>query len=141
MENKCIICDKSINKIVFTEFGINILKCKNCGHVFSSYKQNQDYDNYFKEEVISKDQFWWNEAHKKMYNDFCKKFIENKRGKLLDVGCGLGYFVKKVIFYPSWQVYGYEISKSAVDYAKKELGLSNVYCGKVENTNFQKKEC
>lgn len=139
MNNQCIICHKSSTKIVFTEFGIDILKCKNCGHIFSSYDASQDYGGYFGEKVESSDQFWWNKAHEKMYNDFCKRFIVNKSGRLLDIGCGLGYFVKKVFSFPNWQVYGYEISKSAVEYAKNELDLKNVFCGKVEESNFPKK--
>ncbi len=139
MHKKCILCRQSNTKIVFTEFGVDILKCKNCGHVFSSYQAEQNYGGYFGEKIKSSDQFWWNKAHEKMYNDFCKRFIANKSGRILDVGCGLGYFVKKVSAYPNWQSFGYEISKPAVEYAKSELGLKNVFCGKVEEADFPKK--
>lgn len=137
--NKCIICEKLKHAVVFREFGIDIFKCKNCGHVFSSYNAEQDYEGYYGEKIGGDDHYWWDEAHRKMYNDFCNKFIKDKSGKLLDVGCGFGYFVKKILKYPDWQVYGYEISKLAVDFANNKLNLENIYCGKVENANFKEK--
>ena len=139
MKNICVVCNGSENKVVFQEFGIDILCCTNCGHVFSSYNASQDYDGYFgTDHVESEDQFWWSEAHKEMYDDFCQRFIAGKDGKLLDVGCGLGYFVRKVSDFSSWQVYGYEISKQAVDFAKTKLKLPNVFCGRVEESGFAK---
>jgi 2-polyprenyl-3-methyl-5-hydroxy-6-metoxy-1,4-benzoquinol methylase len=136
---QCIICGQSDYKTVFKEFDIDILKCKNCGHIFSSYKTDQDYSGYFEKEIEEKDHFWWNKAHKKMYDDFHRRFIKNKKGTLLDVGCGLGYFVKKISSIPDWQVFGYEISKPAVNYAKNNLGLKNIFCGRVEDSGFPQK--
>lgn len=137
MNKACIICNNNNFKIVFNEFGIDILKCKSCGHVFSSFGQKQDYKEYFGK-VIDSDNFWWDKAHEKIYNDFCKKFIFSKTGRLLDVGSGLGYFVKKVSENNGWDVYGYEISTSAVKFAKNKLDLKNIFEGKVENSKFPK---
>lgn len=139
MNKRCIICHGQKATSVFKEFDIDILKCQNCGHVFSSYRQDQDYDGYFGEKVEIDDSFWFNKAHEKMYNDFCWRFIIGKSGKLLDVGCGLGYFVKKISSYPGWEAYGYEISKPAVDFAREKLGLKNIYHGRVEEANFSRK--
>jgi len=139
-EKSCLICGGSKNKVVFREFGIDILRCLNCGHIFSSYQQKQDYSDYFKGVSLNpEEQFWWNEAHRDMYNDFCNKFLVGKSGKLLDVGCGLGYFIKHISqseFSKSWQVFGYEISKEAIDYAKYKLNLDNVFCGRIEKSGF-----
>jgi 2-polyprenyl-3-methyl-5-hydroxy-6-metoxy-1,4-benzoquinol methylase len=140
VNKSCIVCKSFKNKVVFQEFGIGILRCTNCGHVFSSYEFNQNYDGYFGYDplVESEHEFFWNAAHKHLYNDFCQRFIVGKSGRLLDVGCGLGYFVKRLSDFPSWQVFGYEISRQAVDFARKELDLPNVFCGSVEDSNFDK---
>jgi 2-polyprenyl-3-methyl-5-hydroxy-6-metoxy-1,4-benzoquinol methylase len=123
--------------MVFNEFGVDILKCRNCGHVFSTYECNQFYDGYFDQQNLeTEDQFYWNVAHNEMYNDFCKRFILNRNGKLLDVGCGMGYFVKHVAKYAGWEVWGCEISEHAVCYAKRKLGLTNIISGKIEEANF-----
>lgn len=135
---ECIVCNSNKQKVVFVEFGVDIYKCQNCGHMFSSYSADQYYKGYFGDDVSGNDNFWWNEAHQKMYNDFCKKYIISKSGKLLDIGCGLGFFVKKVNNYPNWQTFGYEISETAVDFAKNELKLANIFCGKAEEANFPK---
>jgi 2-polyprenyl-3-methyl-5-hydroxy-6-metoxy-1,4-benzoquinol methylase len=140
MNKLCIVCDGSKHRVVFQEFGVDILKCSTCGHVFSSHNASQDYDGYFgAERVESEDQFWWNEAHGRMYEDFCRRFVVGKAGKLLDVGCGLGYFVKWVSDISDWQVFGYEISKQAVDFARTKLILPNVFCGRVEDSGFADK--
>lgn len=83
--------------------------------------------------------YWWDEAHERMYADFCKRYIIGKSGKLLDVGCGLGYFVKTMLSFPTWQTFGYEISKAAVKFAQNSLKLDNIICGKVEVSNFPQK--
>lgn len=138
MNKRCTVCGDSNNKVIFEEFDIDILRCQNCEHVFSSYDTDQFYDGYFGDQVGSEEQFWWNEAHEKMYADFCNRFIVGKSGKLLDVGCGLGYFVRKISSFPNWQAFGYEISKAAVQFAQNKLGLDNIFCGKVEGSNFPK---
>jgi 2-polyprenyl-3-methyl-5-hydroxy-6-metoxy-1,4-benzoquinol methylase len=137
--NKCILCGNATNKEVFNELGIIILRCQNCGHVFSSFKADQYYDGYFGNEKITEDDdFFWNEAHRVMYNEFCKRFIVNKKGRIFDVGCGLGYFLKVMSKYPEWDVYGYDISRIAVDFAKNNLKLKNVFHGNVEESDFPK---
>lgn len=57
---------------------------------------------------------------------------------MLDVGCGLGFFIKKFSAFPGWKVFGYEISQASVDFARSKLGLKNVFCGRVECSNFEK---
>lgn len=134
--HQCVICGCGSYSIVFNESGIDILKCKNCGHVFSSYSVDQNYDGYFGKEIKKEDHFWWDKAHEKMNNDFCKKFIKGRGGKLLDVGCGLGYFIKFVSTFPKWEATGCEISGPAVDYANNNLNLKNVFRGRVEELKF-----
>lgn len=135
---KCVVCQSDRYKTVFNEFGIDIYECANCGQIFSSFEQDQYYDGYFNHGVTECDNFWSNEAHQRMYDDFCHKYIAGKGGKLLDVGCGLGFFVKKVSQQSNWEAFGYEISKVAVNFAQNELKLKNVFCGIIEEANFPK---
>jgi len=138
MAKTCVVCSSLKSKVVFREFGIDVLRCTDCGHVFSSYEVDQDYTGYWS--LLTgepEDQFWWDLAHREMYADFCDRFLAGKSGSLLDVGCGLGFFLRTVSQYPDWQVLGYEISKRAVDFARTELGLENVSCGKVQDSDFE----
>ncbi len=134
---KCIICHHQKSRVIFSEFGIDVLECDNCGHVYSSYKQEQDYNAYFGNTINTGDHFWWNKAHEKMYNEFFRKFIINNKGKLLDVGCGLGYFLEKINSYPDWETFGCEISKPAVEFAGNKLKLKNIFCGRIEESEFE----
>ena len=115
MNNKCIVCKSTENKVVFKEFDTDILKCSRCGHVFSSFEINQDYDGYFGDRVTLDENSWWITSHEKMYCEFCSRFLKNRSGRLLDAGCGLGYFVRISSTFPGWETFGYEISSAAVD--------------------------
>ena len=133
----CVICGQTATKTVFTERGIDVLRCRNCGHVFSSHEAPPDYGGYFGEKIDpGNDHFWWKEAHEKMYDDFCRRFIAGKNGKLLDAGCGLGYFLAKMCSYPSWDAYGCEISRPAADFARNKLGIKNIHRGRIEDAGF-----
>jgi len=60
-----------------------------------------------------------------------------KGGRLLDIGCSYGTYLKKMENL-SWKVYGTEINEKAVKYAQKELGLKNINNDFFENSNFEK---
>lgn len=139
MPSSCIICSSAEAKPVFIEHNIPILRCSHCGHVYSSYTTPPDYDQYFDSNFINNeiDVGWWDDAHHQMYDDFCNRYIVGKSGKLLDVGCGLGYFVRKIVGYDGWDVYGHEISPHAVEFARTELKLSTIACGRVQDGSYQ----
>jgi 2-polyprenyl-3-methyl-5-hydroxy-6-metoxy-1,4-benzoquinol methylase len=65
-----------------------------------------------------------------MYQDFVRTFLTGRSGRLLDIGCGLGYFLRRVSATGSWEGYGSEISPAAVRYAREKLGIANIVCGR-----------
>jgi 2-polyprenyl-3-methyl-5-hydroxy-6-metoxy-1,4-benzoquinol methylase len=71
-----------------------------------------------------------------MHQDFFKRFLTGRSGRLLDMGCGLGFFLKAMAPYANWGAYGCEISPAAVRYAREKLGLQNVICGRLEDADF-----
>jgi 2-polyprenyl-3-methyl-5-hydroxy-6-metoxy-1,4-benzoquinol methylase len=131
--HRCIVCGSAAATAVFHEFGVDVLECGECGHVYSSWTGGQDYDGYFGADSIDPaGQGYWNEQHARMYDAFTRQYLSGRQGRLLDVGCGLGYFVARVAAIPGWEAYGYEISPAAVAYARTHLGLTTVFCGRVE---------
>ncbi|HTY19552.1 MAG TPA: class I SAM-dependent methyltransferase [Myxococcota bacterium] len=50
------------------------------------------------------------------------------RGRLLDVGCGFGFFLERAAA-RGWQVHGIDVSRVTVEYARKRLGLDTVERG------------
>ncbi|MBE7412739.1 MAG: class I SAM-dependent methyltransferase [Leptospiraceae bacterium] len=138
MNTKCYLCESSENKTVFIENGIPIVQCKTCGHVFSTYKQDEHYQGYWGEEE-GYDLEWWDVAHRDVYSEFIESFLKAEKGKILDVGCGLGFFVKTVLEKrPGWEAFGYEMSPSAVKYAKEKNSLKNIFSGQVEKSKIPK---
>ncbi len=133
----CILCQSTESKSVFNENGIHILECKNCHHIYSSYEQEEHYDGYWEGENQTYDLDWWDTAHRSVYKDFINTYLNYESGKLLDVGCGLGFFVKAVLTSkPDWEAIGYEISTQAVAFANKENQLKTVYSGLVQNSKL-----
>lgn len=133
----CILCQSSESKTVFNENGTPILECKNCGHVYSSYEQEEHYEGYWDGAEQTYDLKWWDDAHRAVYSDFISTYLKQENGNLLDVGCGLGFFVKAVLTKkPGWSAVGYEISKQAVKFANEQNGMKTVYAGLVQDSKL-----
>jgi 2-polyprenyl-3-methyl-5-hydroxy-6-metoxy-1,4-benzoquinol methylase len=133
----CYLCGSDQHQTVFIENGIPIVQCTQCKHVFSTYEQEEHYAGYW--EDTDYDLNWWDHAHREVYQQFIETFLpKTGEGSLLDVGCGLGFFVKTVMEKrPEWNVLGYEMSANAVKFAKERNGLTNVYEGVVQSGNIK----
>ncbi|AXR69716.1 class I SAM-dependent methyltransferase [Leptospira mayottensis] len=138
MNQTCYLCSSTKNSTIFVENGIDIVRCSDCGHVFSTYEQEEHYEGYWDDDS-SYDLGWWDHAHREIYQDFIKRFLTAPSGKILDVGCGLGFFVKRIGDQkPDWEATGYEISEKAVQFARDKNGLKNVFSGIVQNSGIAK---
>lgn len=136
--SKCVVCGSGRNRKAFEEFGFSVFRCE-CGHLFSDAGFREDYDGYFGDENVDDfDVYWWRESHSLMYQEFISRYMEGRSGKILDVGCGLGFFLQAVQGVAGWEAYGYEISEPAANYASKVLRLNNVFNGRVEDNGFEK---
>lgn len=134
----CLICEGTKHRAVFTEKGVDILSCQNCGHVFSSFRGDPHYQGFWGESVAPGLPHYWSRARAKMHGDFFSRFIEGKSGKLLDMGSGLGFFVKAMSRFPAWDAHGCEISPAAVKYAREQLGLRQVTCSRLQDAHFER---
>ncbi len=63
-------------------------------------------------------------------------FFADKRGKILDVGCGSGKYLQ-ILNGWGWDTFGIEINKKAV-LSAKENGIKNIKCGDFEKTLYNK---
>jgi len=57
-----------------------------------------------------------------------------ERGKLLDIGCGSGIFLRRLGFL-GWDTYGIEFDSSAAIHAAKNMQPGRVFVGKIEEYN------
>jgi 2-polyprenyl-3-methyl-5-hydroxy-6-metoxy-1,4-benzoquinol methylase len=67
----------------------------------------------------------------------CHKITRyRKTGKLLDVGCSIGLFLKGMERFPGWQLSGVEISPYAASIARQDPQLA-IYDGSLDDQEFQ----
>ena len=129
---ECLMCGGTHFRSVFREGGVDIRRCCRCRHVSSSYVGDPHYAGFWGDEVAQCEHVYWNEARRRMHQDFFDRFVAGRSGRLLDMGCGLGFFLKRMTGYPAWDAYGCEISAPAVRYARDTLELQKVECARLE---------
>ena len=138
--SKCICCDSTkIEKWVeFNGFKADI--CKNCGFIFMNPQLSitglqEFYCNYIGETRLNNCKKMKQRSFQyKMDVNILKRFAEN--GKLLDIGCSGGYFLKEIP--DTFEKFGTELDPFAIELAKKNLNISsrNLYLGDVLDCSF-----
>ncbi len=77
------------------------------------------------------------------YDHRFRKFVDTvklAKGRIIDVGCGGGSFIESLAnYYPNVHMYGCDISKKAIFYAKK-TGSGKVNYGVIRNGKFPYKD-
>ena len=124
----CLLCRDSEFKPFIREGEWQYVRCLNCGLIrlqpqpSSSFLRDhyQDYLPADPEEIKS-----W---RRMMAQVFAKSgnLIEQimpVSGRLLDVGCGYGFFLEEMV-QRGWQAEGIEISATGLNYSRNELGLN-----------------
>ena len=127
MNTSCYLCGSDRARTAFVEDGVPLRRCLACAHVYSSWLQDQHYDGYWGKGVSDADLEFWDVAHRLVYGEFVRRFLPKETGTLVDVGCGLGFFLAMVRRQrPGWTVRGYELSEFAVRWALEHNGLEGV---------------
>ena len=132
----CLVCNNPKLKDLKLYKHAFLTKCQNCNFVFSrkipSQKElKEHYEGYGRNGYLSPITI-------KRYNELLDKFEKFKKtGKILDVGCGIGYFLDEAKK-RGWKVYGTEYTDEAIKTCKNK-GI-HMQEGKLnpENYNNQK---
>lgn len=112
LHNKCLICDSERIRDMKDYEVIRLCRCSNCNFVFSRIiPTKQELYNYYQGYGLNS---YLSPLTIKRYNQLLDKFEPyRKTNKILDFGCGTGYFLieaKK----RGWEVYGVELSQEAI---------------------------
>lgn len=147
----CTLCHrKNSFKIKYVLPKFNIVECTNCkllarDIVFSKKEIEEIYSkDYFTK--LQKDYFSAG-LTKELENslrvkDFenrfenVKKFTNIKKGKLLDVGCGTGVFLK-IVRDDGWRTKGTEVSRFAAEVGKKKFNL-DIVCNELKEIKLKR---
>ena len=136
MHNPCNLCGKNDYKILEEDKGpFKIVRCNYCSSVYVTPLPPKEFiEEYYSlnyyielEQQLPKTLKVWQER---------LKLVESfqKKGILLDVGCGIGSFLS-LARNNGWEVYGTEISKEICNYIKERLGLE-VYNGRLQDADY-----
>ncbi len=126
-EVDCPICEGSRGDPLYLEGFFQMVRCPSCQFIFLNPRPTADslfrfYQKYLPEERASIES--WEKMMRPIFHragNLLKQY--GKRGRLLDVGTGFGFFLVEMKK-RGWEATGIEISKKAMDYARDVLGLT-----------------
>lgn len=132
---RCPIC-KHLNITNLTLQGIEYSCCNNCGLVFRNPfpEKNEDpnlfgdaSDFYLREEINDEKIAKEIKANISRVELIRKHDILGSYKSVLDVGCGLGFFVKAAME-EGYEAFGMEISEKMVEFCKSRLNIPVYFC-------------
>ena len=129
MKNHCFLCYSIDFVPLWIKGKYRIMMCNNCSFVFTVPLRSRKQMNKF---YCTFDYSSSNEVESIIRKDakrsltYIEKYVR-KKGKLLDVGCGRGYFLDEARK-TGWRIYGIDYSDNLINYAKNTL-LLNVQRG------------
>lgn len=130
--NNCLICNSNGLERIPGYEAAHLCQCKSCNFVFSQQIPSQQeliehYEGYGRNDYLSPLTIL-------RYNELLDEFEQYRNsGKLLDVGCGIGYFLEEAKK-RGWEVYGTEYTDEAVEICSKKGIQMNQ--GKLETSNY-----
>ena len=135
----CNLCESDDTKLWAEYDEIKIVQCNRCGLIYKNpvFEDVDAASLYEKEYWINPEREQKDEKHNRniMYDLEIKKLeLYLNGGKIFDCGCGHGIFLS--LLDGKWEKYGCDPSVYGIDYAKKEHGLQNVYCGTIFDSDL-----
>lgn len=142
----CKICASSETELIwenqyvipletgFQSVDVSNVICKNCGFVFQSpviTDEQMDllYKNQFRQYITAENAL----SSRKNQYDFVWNHVDIKSGKILDVGCGEGYFLS---FFTDFEKYGVEPSKTSTERALEAFPDQKITCAYYEEVDY-----
>lgn len=125
MNNPCTLCGETLHKKLFSVKSFSILKCDTCSLVSAQpVPSKKELDNFYKNFQFG-DGFSF---EKNLRIDAIRtiknlKSIGFSKGKLLDIGCGAGFFIDEAKK-EGFDVTGVDTAKIPIRYAKRNLKLN-----------------
>ena len=135
--NPCTLCNASDFRVIYQRDMWTYRLCLNCRLVSVHPIPSPDqlikiYQNYLSDQP--KEILRWERMMRAVIvksADMIESRVRTGKGRLLDVGCGYGFFLKEMKS-RAWQVEGIEVSEVGTQYAQEKSGL-HVYSEPLED--------
>ena len=145
MKRKCPICGEEAH-FYFEKFQRKIFSCQTCGLKFVWPIPKPKEIEFFYRQYWQKKSFRGEKAlgylsylaEKESFLDYFQKVFRQINllpGRVLDIGCGPGFFLK-IAQKNGWQVWGLDLSAEAVTQARKILKTRRIYQQTLEKSKF-----
>lgn len=127
----CLLCGRDKRDTLFSKEGFTFHRCSGCNFIyadpqireaelFSQYKESCSNDLWI-DVLLSDSNFLYDEKKYKTGLDLIETF--QKPGRILDIGCSIGHFLKTARD-RGWDTAGLELNKRAVKHAREVWDLN-----------------
>jgi SAM-dependent methyltransferase len=143
-ESKCILCNSSKRELLFRQGNWHVYKCSKCGLglLDPQPSQNELYELYRSSYFHDKYDEGLEPGSPKMVRRLSQenhriRFFRGlkKKGTILDIGCGMGYFLNACRAY-GYHVEGIDISDDSASYVRETLNIP-VMTGPFESLQYK----
>jgi len=138
-KKKCVLCDSSNISALIERGERAVVKCRDCALIYQFPQVSKDrYLNEIQKHYSDVDpSFRVAYSRKRLYKKFLYRIehLKRKNARLLDVGCGWGYFLS-LAKDDGWKAYGLELNLDLVEKGLQDYGL-NILCADFEESNFR----
>ncbi len=124
-EVPCPVCGSADCGPLVVEHGLTVVRCRSCTMVYVSPRPVPEalarfYEDYYPE---GGEELWRQQMGEVFRREGVRRIEREKAvGRLLDVGCGYGFFLE-MMRERGWDVHGVEIAEHAAEHAREKLGL------------------
>ncbi len=128
----CPLCPCGRARPVWREAGRRYVRCSGCGVVYSDVDADTyaaaSHNVWHDEQLQASTESFYGTARQLVHARFLERFPPTGRCRLLDVGCGLGYFVERAAK-AGWDAYGCDTSSAWVTRARSVVGPERIGLG------------
>ncbi|MFH1999670.1 MAG: class I SAM-dependent methyltransferase [Planctomycetota bacterium] len=138
----CYLCGDRSYHLLHRKDPFKVVKCKNCSFVYvtprlasnsiidlygSAYWNSDRAMDYGYTDYLADSHLYLNTFK---LRSLVIESYKQKPGKVLDVGCAAGFFLK-VMQDKGWEAHGIEVSETVAEHGRTQLGLENLRTGSI----------
>ncbi|MGO9972093.1 MAG: class I SAM-dependent methyltransferase [Solirubrobacteraceae bacterium] len=135
----CPLCTCTRARPVWREAERRYVRCSNCGVVFSDLDADtyatEEHNAWHDEQLDRPTELFYGRARALVHARFLERFPPCGSSRLLDVGCGLGYFVQRAS-QAGWKAHGCDTSSAWIAHARSLVEPERIALSPVTESLF-----